>query len=801
MNQTTFPSAKHREPKAGSRVIWMLAKANLRKNKGQAATLCIMMLIVTMFLNIGIVMFTGMGSFLNQRAEALNAPHFITLLSEFKISDAQMQFVQQNPHVTATETQNVVFGPGEFFIGDGTGDFGWFAIARKCESQQMNPPTLIGDALPLTGDAAYIPHFIMLMGGFELGDTIRFNVSETELYFTIAGSTEDIFFGAMHHTIRRVYVSDETFYRLQAQLPDNNHTLLFAQLESMAYVGSFTNAYVDMVTNLEVAPDTQLVLNFTINYETIRNSHVDIASLMGIFLSAFALILLVVSLIAIRFRINNTIDESMINIGALKAIGYRNRQIIWSILLQFGSIALAGGIIGVFVSQVVLPFVIGILGAMFPFSWVPGVNIPVKLIILVFVMACVLCFSLISTRRIYKLFPLVALRGGLTTHSFKKNAMPLDKFGGPLAVLLAVKDLFQNKKQAIAIGLVIVGISFAAASGLALHYALNVNNDVAIATIAGEITDLHVELRDENEADAFVNRMQNHPDVHDITGVIMLSSLIVDDTRILADIVEDNAVLRRTSLVRGRFPVHENEIALGNGAMRATGKGIGDWVTVRSGGYDYAFLITGIIQSFDNGGFTGNITGAGFSRMQSFVFDSFHVFLADGVCPSTFTETMRADQGDIFAGIIVFDDIISAGMDEMGVIFAAVTIAIIIVTSVIVVAIMYMVIKTTVLRKKRELGIQKALGFTTFQLMNQISLNLTPAIVLGSVAGSLGGYFGFNTVVSTLASGAGLVQTNWPVSLSWTIILCACLILLAYAVSMLVAWRIRKISAYALVSE
>jgi putative ABC transport system permease protein len=112
-----------------------------------------------------------------------------------------------------------------------------------------------------------------------------------------------------------------------------------------------------------------------------------------------------------------------------------------------------------------------------------------------------------------------------------------------------------------------------------------------------------------------------------------------------------------------------------------------------------------------------------------------------------------------------------------------------------------MVIKTSILRRKRELGIQKAVGFTTFQLMNQIALNMTPVILLGVVIGAVGGYFGFNPILVVLIRSMGIVQMKLPVPLDWTILVCIALTALAYVVSMLVAWRIRKISAYSLVNE
>ena len=72
---------------------------------------------------------------------------------------------------------------------------------------------------------------------------------------------------------------------------------------------------------------------------------------------------------------------------------------------------------------------------------------------------------------------------------------------------------------------------------------------------------------------------------------------------------------------------------------------------------------------------------------------------------------------------------------------------ILMVVAVIAVATMYLVIKTAILRKRHELGIQKAVGFTTFQLINQVSLNLISAIIIGSIAGAVTAYNTYNSVM------------------------------------------------------
>ena len=776
----------------------MLATANLKKSKGNAITLAMVMLFVAMFINIAFVMLFGIGSFFDRRAEELNTGHFVTYLSQDEaFAHAQLQLLERDARVSSIEIQDFVTGVGEAFFGE-LPDPGLMMFSPVYQYQTMNPLTLIGDYLPLTGDAVYIPHFIMIGGNFTLGDTIRFLFMDVELSFTIAGSIDEILFGSINAWRRRMYVSDEMFYSLQRQFPREAATVMLARMYDVGSIGAFANDYFDYLLDLPPTADSQMIIATTTHFNAARNNHTLIPVIVGMILSVFAIVFLIVSLIVIRFRISNSIDEGMTNIGVLKALGYSSRQVMASILMQFGFIAAVGGVVGMFVSQLALPFVTTIFGPMFPFVWVPDINVPVKLVMLAFIVVCVLVFSLIAAARIYKLTPLTALRGGQSARKIKRNVLPFDKAGGPLAFLLAVKDVMQNKKQAVGIGLIIFGISFTAVVGIGTHYAVNVNNEEFLTALVGETFDITAAVRDANDAAGFVESMSSHPDVTGITGIATGVRLAVEDNMIFADVVEDHTQLRGNMLVAGRYPMHYNEIAISTAMLRATGKSIGDMVNVRSGGINFEFVITGQTQSMN--GMVANITGDGMRRMQPFEFEGFMIFLADGVCGTAFAETLRETEGDIFAQIMVFDEIAESFIDSMGGIFAAISVAILTVVTAIVIATIYLVIKTAILRKRREFGIQKALGFTTFQLMNQVSLNLTPAILVGAAAGAVAAFNTFDYFFVVVTGVAGSMSVNIPMPLNWTIAASAGVVVLAYVVSMAVACRIRKISAYALVT-
>ena len=189
-------------------------------------------------------------------------------------------------------------------------------------------------------------------------------------------------------------------------------------------------------------------------------------------------------------------------------------------------------------------------------------------------------------------------------------------------------------------------------------------------------------------------------------------------------------------------------------------------------------------------------------RIQpAFAFSEFYTYLTEGTDTTPFMEHIRVAEGGILSAMLSVQDAIDTQLGAMGDMFYAVNVGILLVVAAVVILVLYLIIKTIIIRRRQELGIQKALGFTTLQLMHQIAFNLSPTIVFGVALGAVVGYIGFNPFFTTLASSMGIVQADLPVPIGWIVIVSAALILLSYVVSMLIAWRIRKISAYALITE
>ncbi|MCL1936092.1 MAG: ABC transporter permease [Defluviitaleaceae bacterium] len=780
--------------------IFMLTKSNLIKNKSQSLSIFIVMLLVSLFLNIGLVIYIDVVNFLHTRADELNSSHFSTVQRKDAPSNAQINFINDYPDIYSVESQSVIIG-----IGSVGNHFGGFIISYDSPNQFMNPMTPFEDVFPLYGDAIYLPRVLFLSSGYNLGDTITVVLMGEEFYFTLAGSTEEILYDGMMN-LWRLYIPAERFAEIQSIFPEYNVNLISSRMEDSSQISTIYQEYRNIFFGTEYALTGELSrfgFYLPITYDELFEARSSIPMIFSAFTIALAIILLVVGIIVIRFQITNNIEENIVNIGILKAVGHSNFQIILSIVLQFVFVVIIAAILGALASSLLIPLLIQIIEPMFGLRWLPSVNFTIILFSIFVIILITFVFSFISSFKINSLDTLVILRGGLNSYQFRKNIVPFYKSKNPIVLQMALKRFFQNKKQGLMISLIVTSLTFAGSASIATHYNMSVNIDDFVQMAAGELAfiNLIVNLNDSQLGADFYNRMSNNSEVSKIFGSEDIG-IFIENNVIATTIIENFEYLQGYSLVYGRFPTANNEIVLTPLALSSIEKEVGDFISLRTSNESFEFLITGLITSSNHAGFSGMIDINSFLILEpDFVFRDFHIVLEDGVDEEVFVNFLYETEGNIFFNIVSIQNEIDTQIASMGSIFSLIAFIILIVSFLVIIMILYMIIKITILRLKRELGIQKAIGFTNFQLMNQIALNLTPSIVIGVLTGSVIGYLSFGTIFGILLSGLGGTGGSLEAPILWIVMMSIALIILSYIVSILISWRIRKISAYSLVTQ
>lgn len=177
------------------------------------------------------------------------------------------------------------------------------------------------------------------------------------------------------------------------------------------------------------------------------------------------------------------------------------------------------------------------------------------------------------------------------------------------------------------------------------------------------------------------------------------------------------------------------------------------------------------------------------------------IYLEEGVNANSFINDFEASMGDFVMNIVDIDKNLELNLGIYTSLVSRVGLAILFVTIFVIILVLYFVINSTVIRMKRNLGIQKALGFTTLQLMNQISLSFLLPALIGVVIGSLVGMTQTNTLLSFVQRDMGIMRTEYIIPPTWVLAFAIIVFLVSYVTSLLVTLKIRNISPYTLIND
>lgn len=779
---------------------FMLSCATIRKAKGHTASLFIMFLITALLLNAGFLVLINFSSYFDKMTEQLHTSDMYFLMPRAAYAGGVEAYLKNSGAVSKMQKENSIEADATIPYNGKNRDIS-LIFNNTDTSRGMSRWKFVGKHLSPDSMSAYVPYVLKADGGYKLNDKLKVTVKGTVLTFTIKGFTDDIFFSSFDCGDLSIFLSNETFDKVQKKLSNQNDiALVFANL-------SKTNINLDdgvkktVEQKCHISSETAENTVASIKLPLIRMSRVFMASMISAMMVVFAAIIALVCLIVIRFRISNSIDDDMVKIGSLKAIGYSSRQIISSILLQFGMIAFAGSVVGILLSYLSIPALSNVFSHQSGLMWAQGFDAGLSGSVLFAILLIVLLVSLFTARRIRRIEPIVALRGGIVTHSFKKNYFPLEKTRGRLPFIFALKSIFQNKKSSIMIAVILVFVSFSSSFSVAMFYNSAIDTTNFAKTPGIEISNAEAYLGPSLDCAKTKKEVTNMPGVRKVQ-FIDESTVETGNTNVKIFIMDDYSKKETDTVYSGRYPRHDNEIAVGGTLAQTMHKKMGDMLTLKSGGHKADYLITGLTQGSTMAGMTAFITHSGMLKLSpSYKQQLLQVYLNKGYKSGDFLKKLTAKYGKAITGTIDMDKAFEQGMGAYTSMLAQVGIVTLIINILVVMLVLYLVINSAIIRRKREIGIQKAIGFTTFQLMNEISLGFLPSVITGAVIGVILGITQTNTVMSNVQRSMGIMKAFYIITPGLIILFNIAVVIFSYLISMFITFRIRKITAYSLVSE
>lgn len=678
------------------------------------------------------------------------------------------------------------------------------------------------DTTPEPGpDEIYVPVSLQVSPGISAGDEIEIIVGDERRRFTITGFYEDPQVGTPFIEMKRYIVSPKAYQEVStivdatASSSNNVAEMLTSQSRLNAYHMAEVNVHLSdeaRAQGLSSSDLTRLIAEKVswantasgmFSSDTLTGYAMMVAIIGSAVMGVFALLLFVIALVICTHTIATSIEEYYVDYGTLKALGVSNRTIRTILVTEYSvasSLGLAAGLaLGSAIVPFTLPFFAQLTGVLASNTAPPLPAIALLLALLVLVI-CVVAFK---THKLSRISPLVAFRGGISDVHFRSRAArPLS--GHRLNLSLAVRAILSAKRRYVGL----VGCSFVLCAFIVLVFGIGgtLNSSYSAANAFGMW-----------KSDVSVALLSPDIEFEEVEQVIEDVSPIEKSWKESFAMVSFDgeshsfAGLSDLSLVKGvtegRLPKYDNEALIGGNMAKSMDLALGDEFAVDGAdGEKRVFIVCGFLSAMFNAGYGTILTYDGVCDLAGHDADSSELAqqytLADptkaaavrtaieehfGEKVNTQPTGMFSDTADMIALIQTLFTIMGYGMAAIAVVLVFLAVS--------------LIIGRMFSAERSDLGVYRALGFTSHTLRTQFALRFFLVALVGCSFGALTATLSGGWLMSQLFGLFGVSQfaidTNPIMVGSLTLGLSAVFLIAAYVS----ARAIKRVDVQELVAE
>ena len=765
---------------------------NLKKDKGSFVSFGLIVLFTAFMLNLALVLAFQVDEAYDAKFDALNAASINLYIPEAQDSEVLSAELSAIDGVSMVEARPAVYA--EAVVRDFRGtDFDMNTVFYNMDdARSVNLLDVREQAADAQEPAIFLPMYVANFGEFAIGDQIVYQVNGSETAFTVAGVAEEMQYGNYGKGMMGAWLSCSAYRDFRAANEAHAIVEYALVIDDPASLERIQQEAADVLAGHGI---TLLGMN---DCASTKDTRTMVCGLLILILIAFACVILLVSVFLSKFRISNAIEDEMVSMGVLKAMGYTGGMIIASLVVPYMLVTAVSAAAGVALSYAVLPVLADFLTMQSGFSFAPAFDWAALACAVLIPLIIVLVFTVSAAGRIRKIQPISAIRGTSESGRTGSNPLPLENTRFSTGLRLILKQMCASRKQNALLFLVSFVLTVLVAFSGTLFYNVVIKPENFMSTLSEETPDVIfvtaaadlVQLTDTLQADADVQSVLPYT----TAGVNLGSDAVT------AFVCEDFSRTTNDLCYLGRNPQQKGEIALGS-AFEAQ-YNIGDTVTIGSGEQTCTYQVTGFIQSVNYQGAVCGLTTEGYEALcGGIAMPSLYVYLKDGASADAVISRCESGYADLIVKTINAQKMAQTTQEMYMGISAALIAVIFLITLLIVLFILYIVIRSLLVRRKQELGIMKAMGYTSGQLMLQTAGSFLPVTIVAVLLSSALGMVYMPFINQIIFSSVGAVRNNLEVSFAFLMIFAAVLIALNFIISICLTLPIRKISAYALIKE
>ncbi len=740
---------------------YFMAKNNIRKQKGDMMTFFILTLIASALIFISASFLTGTGKVVDTNMKNINAADILVLISDDELACAKLsEIIKGNADLTGYEDTKYISANAKYrHKGEKTWTDYSFHIASYEDARKMQKISC--PTSRLHGDMAVIP--VSLSPSYNIGDRMELKIGDNVYYLRVAGYSEDnIYCSPMNMGTYLIYTSEKMYNDIEFE----NHGKAFAcrlvktnMTKSARNSGKDGSAFADDLFNefnewytayCRAHSDYGISSMNFIPADLMKTASLILPLIFIAIVLVFAVIMFAIAMVIIHFSVKNFIIQNIRNTGIMEASGYTVRELVMILMFQLLLIAGCGCAAGLVLGSLLLKPAGAIILATLGLSWNQGVDMAIVLSVFFGMCAAVAALTVWLGRQYSKISVLSALHSQSGASKSRRNAFPFEHSIFPISVTLALKDTFGkfSGKIGIIFIMAVLSVSTIVGFGMVDSYA---RDDAALLALAG-MFDCDAVV-DGNET--MMKNIEAMDSVETVYGDVWYAFNYTVGKRVSSITTRaftDTSQIKGGSILEGRWPEKENEIMLASAAADTLGAHLGDSVTIKNSGKEEAYRVCGLCQTMNNMGMMAYITMSGYERVAPKADEyGLWILLKKG---RSFNE-FKKEFEDIYPDEEVTDyreaaksttGVVSAGMKAVAILIAALTVLI-------VAFVESLIVRAQITREWRNLGVSKALGFTSGQLITQTMLSNLPAILIGVATG----------LVISPVSGANLMKSAFAI--------------------------------------
>ena len=568
--------------------LYMIAKNNMKKQKGDMITLFILTLLSAFLIFSSMSVLTGMGKVMDDAFAKINGAEVMlyTDKSAEACAEAEEAFKKENP--LDYEAVNVIdslpdyrnaaseeWSNNEFFFG---------RYEHEQRLQKMTFPE------GLSGDDIAVPY--QMKNRLAVGDTLEIKMNDKVTAFRVAGYVEDPYFSViLNINVYYCYISDEMFDKLLADYPgDVSEGVMHmghwdtSSLEEGKTTIDLENAVTDRYKTLigpYLAEHPEYAGYMALNWDTMKGGATIVPMIMMGILLIFAVLILIITVVIISFSVRNFIQRNMKNTGILEAAGYTVSEIRGATVFEVGLVAGIGTALGLLLGVLGSGALGNVMSSLLGLTWNRPVSILILVLTAVFNFGLVLFVTVLISRRYKKITVLDALRGGMTNNNFKKNRFSFEKTKLPIPGVLSLKETFGNPARSIGLLLIVCVLAICASLGFGMRENFGASKQSMMDIFAFEMCDTAVYTKSDISED--VKGMDGVGHMVSFYGFEPTVSAGEKSETIYTYAYDDNANRQYLQLIEGRIPEHDNEVIITPGVATDLKVGVGDMITITYG--------------------------------------------------------------------------------------------------------------------------------------------------------------------------------------------------------------------------